>query len=149
MPRIKTIPNTQGLYGITRSGHVFTKHNKGPKPPSDTWVRQVACPPNSEGYKQFGAMVDGERKYIKVHEAVMLAFKGPMPEGKDLIMHLNDNKLDNRLSNLAYGTKSENEQAKHQDTAPLPPAIQQIMDDYGVSEATARRAVRILFGEDI
>jgi len=42
-----------------------------------------------------------------IHRLVMLAFVGPLPEGLTT-RHLNDDKCDNRLSNLAYGTYSEN-----------------------------------------
>jgi hypothetical protein len=38
----------------------------------------------------------------------MLAFVGPCPAGLE-IRHLNGNATDNHLSNLTYGTKSENE----------------------------------------
>ena len=44
---------------------------------------------------------------IPVHRVVLLAFVGPLPDGM-VTRHLNDIKFDNRLSNLAYGTWSEN-----------------------------------------
>lgn len=44
---------------------------------------------------------------IYTHRAVMLAFVGPRPEGQ-VILHLNHSPSDNRLSNLRYGTVSEN-----------------------------------------
>jgi hypothetical protein len=37
----------------------------------------------------------------------MLAFRGPCPQGLE-VRHGNSNGKDNRLSNLSYGTKSEN-----------------------------------------
>ena len=37
----------------------------------------------------------------------MLAFRGETPEGLE-IRHLNDDKDDNRLENLAFGTSSDN-----------------------------------------
>lgn len=42
-----------------------------------------------------------------VHYLVILAFEGERPDGMD-IRHLNGDPTDNRLSNLAYGTRSEN-----------------------------------------
>ena len=44
---------------------------------------------------------------VPVHRVVLLAFVGPLPDGL-VTRHLNDDKADNRLSNLAYGTYSEN-----------------------------------------
>src|SRR5690606_23518834 len=42
-----------------------------------------------------------------VHQLVMLAFKGPTPAGEE-IRHLNGIPTDNRLSNLAFGTRTDN-----------------------------------------
>lgn len=46
-----------------------------------------------------------------VHALVMLAFRGPTPAGLE-IRHLNGNPADNRLMNLAFGTRSRNNQDK-------------------------------------
>lgn len=42
-----------------------------------------------------------------IHRLVMLAFCGPRPDGMET-RHLNGNKRDNRLSNLSWGTRTEN-----------------------------------------
>jgi hypothetical protein len=42
-----------------------------------------------------------------VHSLVLLAFVGPRPDKHD-VLHLNHIPFDNRLSNLRYGTRSEN-----------------------------------------
>ncbi|AVO25677.1 HNH endonuclease [Mycobacterium phage McGuire] len=42
-----------------------------------------------------------------IHKLVLLAFVGPRPEGME-VRHLNGDPSDNRLENLAYGTKKEN-----------------------------------------
>lgn len=42
-----------------------------------------------------------------VHVLVAEAFIGPRPEGMD-VRHLNGNPRDNRVTNLAYGTRSDN-----------------------------------------
>jgi hypothetical protein len=48
------------------------------------------------------------RRSVKlyVHRAVLLAFVGPPPHGQEA-RHLNGNPRDNRLQNLAWGTKQE------------------------------------------
>lgn len=42
-----------------------------------------------------------------VHHLVLLAFVGPVPENHEAL-HKNHDPADNRLSNLKYGTRSEN-----------------------------------------
>lgn len=42
-----------------------------------------------------------------VHQLVLEAFVGPCPNGCE-VLHLNHQPADNRLSNLNYGTRSEN-----------------------------------------
>lgn len=49
----------------------------------------------------------GRRNSKTVHSLVMLAFVGERPAGLD-ILHDNHIPWDNRLSNLRYGTRSEN-----------------------------------------
>ena len=49
----------------------------------------------------------GRHNSINVHRLVLLAFKGPCPKGKE-VLHKNGKAWDNRLSNLRYGTRSEN-----------------------------------------
>lgn len=47
------------------------------------------------------------KRWEYIHRLVMLAFVGPCPEKKE-VCHNNGNPADNRLSNLRYGTVSEN-----------------------------------------
>lgn len=49
---------------------------------------------------------DGGRSF-RVHRLVMEAFVGDLPEGME-VRHLDDDPDNNRLSNLVYGTRSEN-----------------------------------------
>ena len=51
----------------------------------------------------------GQAQNKAVHTLVLLTFVGPPQPGQEC-RHLNGNKLDNRLSNLAWGTKQENAQ---------------------------------------
>jgi hypothetical protein len=46
-------------------------------------------------------------KDFNAHLLVLLTFVGPMPVNSE-VRHLNDKKYDNKLSNLAYGTRVEN-----------------------------------------
>ncbi len=55
------------------------------------------------------------RKYatLSVHRLVILAFVGPCPEGME-VRHLDGDRRNNRLSNLAYGTRQVNALEKHE-----------------------------------
>lgn len=53
----------------------------------------------------------GEIKRVAVHTLVLTAFQKPKPDGKQC-RHLNGRPEDNRLSNLRWGTKAENEADK-------------------------------------
>lgn len=58
-------------------------------------------------HRYFGRHIKGIGN-IKVHQAVCEAFNGPRPFPKAVVLHLNENGLDNRPSNLAWGTQREN-----------------------------------------
>ena len=63
---------------------------------------------NSYGYCVLRvAYDDGTRKTIAVHILVALAFLGERPPGHD-VNHINGIKIDNRVENLEYVTRSEN-----------------------------------------
>lgn len=64
---------------------------------------------NGSGYPTVLLMTDERgRRSITVHRVVALTFIGPRPTPKTHIRHLDGNKLNNALSNLAYGTAKEN-----------------------------------------
>lgn len=60
------------------------------------------------GYLQVQPTVRGRNKKIYVHRLVLEAFVGPCPEGMEC-RHLNGNPKDNRLVNLCWGTRKENQ----------------------------------------
>lgn len=57
------------------------------------------------GYKYVGLRVDGKRKAMKVHRLVLFAFRGIQTLQA---RHKNNQRDDNRLSNLHYGTSKDN-----------------------------------------
>lgn len=65
---------------------------------------------DSQGYEYFWAW-DGSSRRFYVHSAVMLALVGPRPHKME-VRHLDGSKTNNALSNLRYGTHSENETDK-------------------------------------
>lgn len=60
------------------------------------------------GYAAVGLYVNGVETSRAVHVLVCEAFHGPQPADKPLVRHLNDQSLDNRAENLAWGTSAEN-----------------------------------------
>lgn len=91
----RPIPGYPG-YSIDTEGIVYGRRDQ----PIGAW-------PDPRGYPTLYLNVDGTRRQVRVHQLMALAFLGPRPEGLE-IRHLDDNKLNNRLSNLRYGTHSEN-----------------------------------------
>lgn len=67
---------------------------------------------NSSGYLSvnlYDYIGSGKHKGCLVHQLVLETFVGKKPQGTES-RHLNGNRLDNRLSNLCWGTRSENQQ---------------------------------------
>lgn len=62
---------------------------------------------NAYGYHNYTLSVDKRPMYTTAHVLVMAAFVGPRPAGL-VIRHLDDDKDNNTLGNLRYGTQLEN-----------------------------------------
>lgn len=60
-----------------------------------------------DGYLRVKLSANGRQILKTVHRLVLLAFVGPCPEGKQ-VCHGNGDPKDNRLSNLRYGSVTEN-----------------------------------------
>ena len=63
---------------------------------------------NSYGYKTVSFRVGGKTTKVAVHILLCETFKGPQPEGKPFVRHLDDNKLNNQLYNLEWGSRKDN-----------------------------------------
>lgn len=95
---IRPIPGVDG-YGADSLGNIYhIKLNK---------KRKLCC--NIHGYPHFTYWVEGKCKTLHVHQAVALAFIERIP-GKDEVNHKNGNKLDNRVENLEWVSRTENVQ---------------------------------------
>lgn len=57
-------------------------------------------------HEYFGTMYRG--KNYKVHRLVCEAFHGPSPFHRAVVIHINEDALDNRPENLRWGTQKEN-----------------------------------------
>jgi hypothetical protein len=64
---------------------------------------------SSNGYLQIRLTTNGEKKIASIHGLVAEVFLGPRPAGMQ-VRHLDGNKKNNFVCNLAYGTAKENGQ---------------------------------------
>lgn len=103
MNAVKRIEGYPGYY-ITASGVVWTsrEHNGWPCPRR---LRQRICKGN--GYAIVTIYRYPKVRHVAVHALLALAFLGPRPH-KHEVRHLDGNKANNALWNLAYGTRREN-----------------------------------------
>ena len=86
-------------YRVSSLGRVESRARKEPR-------ILKACPARG-GYVRVGITDDhGLLRYRMVHVLVLEAFIGPRPDLE--CRHLNGNPADNRLDNLAWGTRSQN-----------------------------------------
>lgn len=109
------IPGYEGRYQVSTLGSVRS-FVKGPP----VVMRQVINP--TSGYPSVSLYIDGNRKQMMVHWAVMRAFVGPTPEGQE-IRHLDGDAGNPRQSNLCFGTKLINEADKKVHGTFKPPPV--------------------------
>lgn len=61
----------------------------------------------NNGYRRVTISINGKQTSCYIHQLVAEAFFGPCPEGQQ-VRHWDGNPLNNKISNLLYGTPSEN-----------------------------------------
>jgi len=94
------IPDAAG-YEASNLGNIRSTVKSGtPKPIS------LGTHPN--GYHYFVAIVDGQRKTYKAHHAVLKAFGQDRPSDAHDVRHIDNDRRNNALRNLKWGTKQDN-----------------------------------------
>jgi hypothetical protein len=89
-------------YGQVKSvARIIDRKNNTPRRVPECVLRPG---PSKSGHL---SVVLGRGNTRLVHQLVLLAFVGPRPDGTE-VLHSDHNPTNNRLSNLRYGTRSEN-----------------------------------------
>jgi len=116
MERWKPVVGYEGLYEVSDQGRVRSLDRWYDRPASrrkpKPWRRcypgqMISVAPNGAGYPRVNLHRNRKREEKLVHWLVLEAFVGPCPAGEEGL-HGNDIKTDNRLSNLRWGTRSDN-----------------------------------------
>lgn len=112
--RWRPITGFEDLYevsdmGRVRSGDHYTAGRNG----STRRVPGRVLKPSlsKTGYPRVNLCRDGGKTMRLIHQLVLEAFVGPRPDGT-ITCHWNDVPTDNRLTNLRWGTPSENQHDK-------------------------------------
>lgn len=97
MSDVRPVPFAPG-YFVSDDGRVFSeKYGK----------RRELSLGLSMGYKAIGLRIDGKTVFMKVHRIVARTFLGEPEPGMD-VRHIDGTRDNNAVSNLAWGTRSEN-----------------------------------------
>lgn len=104
-PSIVPLENWPG-YGVDRSGNAWSRYVLFSHRIGDQW-RMLNPSVNTWGHRQVSMTKNGKVYRPFVHRLILEAFVGPCPPGMEA-RHLDDNKANNRLENLCWGTPSEN-----------------------------------------
>src|SRR5258708_7367426 len=105
------IPGFEGFYAINENCEVKTIERMARPQYKPFKVKEKILKnwKNSEGYLMVKLSKRGVCRQHAIHRLLALTFiPNPQPNIFDCVRHLNDDKLDNRLINLAWGTKKDN-----------------------------------------
>lgn len=94
----------EGLYMVSNMGNVMGV-------PKSTRLGQLIKPKELSGHRGYLTVClckENKRKFVSVHRLVATAFI-PNLERKPEVNHINGDKSDNRVENLEWATRSENE----------------------------------------
>lgn len=101
MVKLKYIKGYAKKYGVTVDGIIWSSK-------SGKWRKLKICT-TKKGYQTVSLCRNGKMKTHLVHKLVMEAFRGPKTKGMEIRHFPDRNPANNKLSNLSYGTKSQNQ----------------------------------------
>lgn len=100
-------------YAIDENGTVMSVCSRSGRGKDSPWInaRTISHAISSKGYHQISLCGEKGIKQSLIHALVLEVFVGPRPNGYQC-RHLDGNKDNNHVSNLSWGTNSENERDK-------------------------------------
>ena len=101
-------------YAVSSNGNVYS-YKKGQEV-------LLKSPPDTQGYKLVRLFRNGKSKTFYVHRLIATCFI-PNPENKKYVIHLNNNRIDNRADNLKWANADEFNSKKIKITPVLKKAI--------------------------
>lgn len=101
------VPEWEGIYEVSDQGRVRSlprlRKNGG------TWGGKILRPGLvGAGYPSVALCRNGKHRTYLIHQLVAAAFIGPRPAGQEVRHGPPGDRLDNRASNLSYGTPKQN-----------------------------------------
>ena len=107
MPDFMPLVGFGGLYDVGKDGSVWSLNY------NHTGQRKQLKPaPNKEGYLNVSLCKEGKQKTCKVHQLVLNTYL-PKPSSELEVLHKNSKPADNRLENLKWGARDENNNDPH------------------------------------
>jgi hypothetical protein len=104
MEEWKPVPSLEEHYAISSEGNLRQLSDWPQRPAGRIIPKYIS----SDGYCLAGIrMPDGQKRIVRLHRLVALAFLGPVPAGTE-VNHKDGNKANNKVENLEYVTRSEN-----------------------------------------
>tara|TARA_R110002153_G_scaffold51838_2_gene145561 strand:+ start:998 stop:1471 length:474 start_codon:yes stop_codon:yes gene_type:complete len=109
---IKPIPTIPGAFAndegqIKLPEATATMPHGGTREYKTKWIYGVRRKAKTSAKHQYYGTIYRGKNY-KIHRLICEAFHGPAPEDKPIVLHLNEDGLDNRPENLRWGTQKEN-----------------------------------------
>ena len=101
MTEWRDVPGFEGRYQVSDDGRVLSLPRKGAR------GRMLKMAWRKGGYRTVGLSMSGVARTRLVHHLVLLAFVGPKPADA-VTRHLDGDPTNNALSNIVYGTHTEN-----------------------------------------
>lgn len=101
----RAVPGYEGRYEVSSFGNVRSIGTGGNRRRGGPMKPHLATP--GLRYVQVALYRNGDRRYYRVHQLVMMAFDGPCPPGME-VNHIDGDAGNNRSDNLEYVTRSEN-----------------------------------------
>ena len=106
-PDYMPVVGYEGLYEVGKNGSVWSLNygRSGQR-------KQLSPVPDKEGYLRVNLCKDRKQKTCKVHQLVLNAYLAKPSDDLE-VLHQNSEPSDNRLGNLAWGTREENMNDPH------------------------------------